>query len=261
MVLAEDIIVLLSINTTGNMAILATAQSVCEMNSVKYINLAEIGEINLQQVLYSTRAKVVVAIGDKAYKLASSIALKVNVIGVLTTDQKPNTISYLPPPEKYLATMRKLGHKSVVVIYSKKTAAYLHKAAELAGSYGITLIHREAFSPSEAIDQFLSLKSQADSLWILPDSNVLTVASAERLLHLAQESNIPVYVFSDNYLKNGAAVVIEPDREQIGRIVGETVCSVVKNTAPTLQLRDPFREIVNDTILNRLKPLQTSSTN
>lgn len=250
--LSEDIVVLLSINTVGNTELLTAARSECGMDSARYINLAEIDEFNLQQLLYSTRAKAVLAIGDKAYRLASSNAQKVPVIGAMTTERNSNTISYMPPPEKYLAAMHKLGRKSVLVIYSRKTASYVRKAAELAGSYGVTLISSESSSPTEAIDQFLSLRTQTDALWMLPDSNILTVSSAEFLLRSAQDSNIPVFAFSRKHLENGAAVVIEPDRYQVGRIVGEAVCSAVNNGSISLLQGDPYRESSNEQIIKRL---------
>lgn len=250
--LSEDIVVLLSINTVGNTELLSAARSECGMDSARYINLAEIDEFNLQQLLYSTRAKAVLAIGDKAYRLASSNAQKVPVIGAMTTDRNFNTISYMPPPEKYLAAMRKLGRKSVAVIYSRKTASYVRKAAELSGGYGVTLISGESSSPTEAMDLFMSLIKQADALWMLPDSNILTTGSAELLLRSAQDRKIPVFAFSRKHLEKGAAVVIEPDRDRIGRIVGEAVCSTANNGSATLLKEDPYRESSNDLIFKQL---------
>lgn len=250
--LSEDIVVLLSINTVGSTELLDAARSECGMNSVRYINMAEIDEINLQQLLHSTRAKAVLAIGDKAYRLASSNAQKVPVIGAMTTERNSNTISYMPPPERYLAAMRNLGRKSVLVIYSPKTASYVRKAAELAGGYGITLISSESPSPTETIDLFSSLMKQTDSFWMLPDSNILTAGSAEFLLRSAQNSNFPVFAFSRKHLENGAAVVIEPDRDRIGRIVGEAACSAVNNGSISLLQGDPYRESSNEQIFKRL---------
>lgn len=250
---AEDILVLMSIKTSGNQEMLTSAMSACGNSSIKYINLAENAEINLPQVVRSLRSKVVLTTGDKAYKMASLSLSKTPVIGALTTDQKANAISFNAPPEKYLASMRKMGCKNVTVIYSDHSAAYIRKATELAKNYGITLIRREVSSPFEAIDQFVSLKVQTDALWMLPDINILTAGSAEILMRTAQERNIPVFTFSRNYLRNGAAVVVEVDRVQVGKVVGEGVCSIIDGTSTGLQQKDVYREYTNDTVLDRLK--------
>jgi ABC-type uncharacterized transport system substrate-binding protein len=249
---AENILLLLSIKTTGNQEMLGAAHIACGANTTKVVNLAESDEIDLPQLVRSSRAKVVLAVGDKAYKLASSTIQKIPIIGAMTADQKANTVSYIAPPEKYLAAMHKLGRKSVAVVYSHQTSAYIRKATELAKSYGIILLRREASSPTEAIDQFNSIKSQADALWLLPDTTILTSGSAEALLRTSQEFNIPVFAFSKNYLKSGAALVIDPDREQIGKIVGEGVCSIIDDSSSILPHRDPYREIRNEAVITRL---------
>jgi putative ABC transport system substrate-binding protein len=209
-------------------------------------------ELNLPQLVRASRAKVVLALGDNAYKSALASVQRIPVIGALVADQGPDAISYLAPPEKYLAAMKKLGRKQVAVIYGSRFSPYVRKATEMAKSYGITLVRREAASPSDATDQFSRLKGVVDALWILPDISVLTAGSAEKMLNSAQERNIPVFAFSSNYLKSGAAVVIEPDRDLIGKGVGEDICSLL-NDSPTPRQHEVYREIGNEIVFNRLR--------
>jgi ABC-type uncharacterized transport system substrate-binding protein len=239
---------------------IGAAKIACGDTSTKVVNLADSDEINLPQLVHSSRAKVVLAVGDKAFKLASSTIQRTPIIGAMTSDHKTNTVSYIAPPEKYLAAMHRLGRKSVAVIYSNQTAAYVRKASALAKNYGITLLRREASSPAEAIDQFNSLKLQADTLWLLPDTKVISSGSAEVLLRSALERNIPVFAFSKNYLKSGAAIVFEPDRQLIGKIIGEGACSILNDTSATLPLNDPYREISNEVVINHLGLNKTSLT-
>lgn len=251
---AEEVLVLLSVKTTGTQELLTTALNAVGSTSVKQVNLAENAEANITQLLRTVRPKVVVALGDKAYRLAmSSPTSRVPVLGALTTEQRNNTISFLAPAEKYLASMKKLGRKSVVMIHSNQTAAYARKAAELAHGYGINIIRRDASSPTEALEIFNSVKGQADALWMLPDANILTPGSAELMLRAALERHITVYAFSKNYLKNGAAVVIEQDRVAIGKVLGDNIRSVLENSYTGLAFRDTFRETDNDSVLDRLR--------
>jgi putative ABC transport system substrate-binding protein len=249
---AEDVLVVLSIKTTGYQEILKSVQASCENASIKVVNLSENTELNLPQLVRSSRAKVVIALGDNAYKSATVSVQRIPVIGVLVADQNSKAISYLAPPEKYLALMKKLGRKQVGIIYGSQLSPYVGKAAEMAKTYGITLVRREASSPSEAIDQFSSLKGLVDALWILPDNSVLTAGSAEKMLKSAQDFNIPVIAFSSNYLKSGAAVVIEPDRNMIGKGLGEYICSILNVTHTPRQI-EMYKEIGNEFVFNRLR--------
>ena len=249
---AEDVLVFLSIKTTGYQEILKNVQTSCGGASTRVVNLPDNTELNVPQLVRSSRAKVVLALGDNAYKSTMASDMRIPVIGVLVTDQRPDTISYLAPPEKYLSVMKKLGRKQVGIIYGNQLSSYVHKAAEMAKSYGITLVQRVASNPSDAIDQFSKLKGQVDALWMLPDNSVLTAGSAETMLKSALERNIPVFAFSSNYLKKGAAVVIEPDRDLIGKVVGEDICSILTNSQSPLQ-HDVYREIGNEVVFNRLR--------
>ena len=251
---AEDVLVLMSIKTTGYQEMLKSAQNACVGSSAKIVVLSESTDINISQVLRTTRPKVVLAVGDRAYKLAMASAQNTPVIGALVLDQKQNTLSYLAPPEMFLAAMKKLGRKQIGIVYGKKMSSYVHRAAELARRYGITLVRRDADSPAGAIDQFSAIKGHVDGFWLLPDTAVLTAGTVETTLKLAQDRNIPVFAFSSAYLKSGAAVVIEPDRELLGREVGKGVCSVVRDVADAPQIqKDVYREIGNDLIFDRLR--------
>jgi ABC-type uncharacterized transport system substrate-binding protein len=72
------------------------------------------------------------------------------------------------------------------------------------------------------------------------------------MLNSAQERNIPVFAFSANYLKSGAAVVIEPDRDLIGKGVGDDICSIL-NDSHTPHQHEVYREIGNEIVFNRLR--------
>lgn len=250
---AEDVLVVLSLKTAGNNEVLDAAKAACVSTSSKVINLAENSNVNLPQLVRASRAKVVVAVGDKAFKLVSSTVKHIPVIGTMVTEQRPSTVSYMAPPERYLAALKKLGRKQVGVIHSNQMSGYVKKATELAKYYGITIVNRKASSPVEALEQFSAMKGQIDSLWLLPDTNVLTSGSVEVMLKNAQTFGLPAIAFSKNYLKIGAALVIEPDRELIGKIIGESVCNILDGNAYSIQSVDTYKVIANDAVTERLR--------
>ena len=250
---AEDVLVLMSIKTAGYMELLRSADNSCKGASTRVVNLAENSEIDIAQLVRSSRARVVVAVGDKAYQMASSAVLRVPVIAAMVQDRGPRSISYLAPPEMFLSAMKKSGRKRVGIIYGRNLNSYVRNAAEMAKGFGITLVRREASTPIHAIEQLASLNDQIDALWILPDNSILTAGSAETMLVSAQVSNIPVFAFASNYLKIGAALIIEPDRGLIGKEVGEAVCGHLNGSGLDLMKRDVYRQIENSVVIDRLR--------
>lgn len=250
---AEEVLVVLSIKSAWYQQVLAAAQSACGV-STRVINLAEMQEVNLPQIVRTSHAKAVVAIGDRAYRLANLTIQKIPVFGALVSDQKTLAISYMAPPERYLATFRKLGRKSIGVVFSDQSSAYVRRAMELARSFGINLVTRQTSTSTGAVEEFNAMKGQIDGLWLIPDTNILTSGTAELILHQAHDRRLPVVSFANSYLKSGAAVAIEPDRASIGRIIGSGMCSVINDEVPSLSTVDAYLESTNALVLERLKP-------
>lgn len=250
---AEDVLVLLSIKTAGYMEMLGSAGKSCKGASTRVVNLAENSEIDIPQLVRSSRARVVVAVGDKAYQMASSTVQRTPVIGAMVLDQSSRSISYIAPPEMFLAAMKKLDRKQVGIIYGKNLGSYVRKAADMAKEYGIALVRREASSSIHAIEQLALLNGHVDALWILPDNSILTAGSVESMLVTAQVQNVPVFAFSSNYLKIGAAIIIEPDRRLIGQEVGGAVCDILNNSDFDLMKQVVYRQVENSVVFDRLR--------
>lgn len=248
---AIDVLVVTSLETTGYDLILSAAQSACNQISIKKVNLATNTHVNLPQLVRNTRAKVVIGFGDKAFKLANA-TVRVPVIGAMVTDQKNSAVSFVAPPSMYLAAIKKLGWKHVGLIHSAHMKTYALHVVKVARQNGITIIRRVADSPPETIERFSEINGLIDSLWILPDTKAITAGSAEILIRGAQEKDIPVIAFSRNYLKNGSALVIEPDREAIGKAIGERLCAMGEDPF-SLENKNLYRVFQNEVVINRLR--------
>ena len=256
---AEDLLVVMSLRSSGYSEVVDAARKTCNV-SFREIYLNEATDIDLARIVRESRAKVVLAVGDKALRMATASLPRTPVIGVLTLETQPagrnvKSISYLAKPEKYMALMQQLGRRKVGVVYGGQMAPYIKKAEKIASDYNILLEKRPISGPPEVISALASLVGQVDALWILPDSSVLTQATIEDLFNFAKATNVPAIVFSKNYLKVGAAVALEPERSSMGTQAGTFICETV-GVAPKGSLAtnsNPMYSIQsNYTVLNKL---------
>lgn len=249
---AQDTLVIMGIKTSGNQEMLSALEASCPTNA-KVINLATTTDVNIPQLVKSSRARVVVALGDQAFKLVNSNLRSTPVIGAFTVDQRSNTMSYLAPAERYLSAMKKFNRKNIAVVYSSNTASYVRNAADLAKGFGINLIRYESSSPAEALEH-LAQATTADAIWMIPDSKILTSGTAEIMLQTSLQRSLPVFTFAKGYLKNGAAYAIEVDREKVGKLVGNEVCAVLNSNGNVdFTDADPYGEYLNDSVIDRLR--------
>lgn len=255
---AVDILVAMSLKTSGYNRILNAAQSSCSQIKMATVNLSDNAEVNLPQLVRSTRSKAVIALGDKAYELANT-TLRSPIIGAMVSNSKNQSISFIAPPEMFLVSLKKkLGKRQIGVIHSNQMSSYVRQSADIARQYGIKIISREINSPSEALESFSELKGLIDCLWILPDTKAINSGTAQVLLRGAHNNNIPVIAFSRSYLNSGAVMVIEADYEAIGRSIGEVICTMQESNF-TLDNRYIYREFWNEPVLARLGLSKTPS--
>ncbi len=225
---AEEVLVLLSLRSQGYREVVAAARQNCR-SSYREIYLSETPEVDLPRLVRETRSKVVLAVGDKAFRLASSALPRTPLVGVLTLEahaasESMKTISYLAQPEQYFQVMKQLGRRRVGVLYGAQMSAYIRRAESVAGKSGVSLVKREVGGHQELAEALASIRGQVDALWVLPDSAVVAPGTVDMLFRFTSETNIPAVVFSKNYLNAGAAVALEPERTIMGKQAGELLC-------------------------------------
>lgn len=231
---AEELLVVQSLHSKMYSEVVSSAKRTCSTVKTKSISLDDVSEADVPRIIRETRAKAVLAVGDKAFHAAIS-QRKIPVVGVLTLESETSqsnasTIPYLAEPAKYLMAFRKMGKRNVAIVHDGKLAAYVRKADRVAKSKGINLVKREVKNPKKVLLALESLQNEnIDSIWIIPDTNVVTAGTVVPLMKFALEKNIPAVVFSKNYLPIGATLAIEPDRTAIGKQAGRMVCQAIED--------------------------------
>lgn len=228
---AEDVLVVMSLRSSGYNEVVESARKTCAV-STRQVFLSETPDMDLARVVRESRAKIVLAVGDKAFQMAAAALPRTPVVAVLTLEGQSGSkniksISYLAKPEQYLALMKQINRRKVGVLYSAQMAAYIKRAEKIARNYGIALEKREIQSAQDVPGALSTLVGQIDSLWVLPDSSVVTQGTIEHLFNFASATRTPAVVFSKNYLKNGAAVALEPERTSMGIQAGQHICDTL----------------------------------
>lgn len=255
---AEEVLVLLSLRSKGYSEAVAAVRQSCRV-SYREVHVGEMPDPDLPRLARESRAKIVLAVGDSAMRLAASALPRMPLIGLLTletvTAGDRKTVSYLAPPEQYFQVLKQLGRRRVAVIHGGRMSSYVRKSEPVAARYGIALVRREVIGGQELGEVLASLRGQVDALWVLPDSAVVTPGTVDKLFAFTSETKIPAIVFAKSYLDSGAAVALEPERVNLGRQAGELVCDTLGHEhAGTLSITPAkaFSLHGNQTILRRL---------
>ena len=85
---------------------------------------------------------------------------------------------------------------------------------------------------------------------MLPDSTVVTPLSIEFILLTSFENNLPIFTFSEDFVKKGAMASFSPDYETIGEEVGHIVLRVLKGESPD---KIPIRSVSKNNLSINLK--------
>lgn len=256
---AEDVLVVMSLRSSGYNEVVESARKTCTV-SARHVFLNETPDLDLARVARESRAKIVLAVGDKAFQMATASLPRTPVVAVLTLESQTigknvKAISYLAKPDQYLALMKQINRRRVGVVYGAQMSSYIKRADKIARSYGITLEKREVQSAQDVTGALSSLVGQVDALWVLPDSSVVNQGTIEHLFNFTSATRTPAIVFSKNYLKNGAAVALEPERTSMGIQAGQHICETLDIPAQKSAAVNPgqiYSIQSNHTILNAL---------
>lgn len=203
---------------------------------VRSIAIANQDSAEINTLLRKNGTKVVIALGQRGYKVASGLDRDFNVIvgGVLSVpdpERSPYTvISLTPDPALLFAQLKNLipGIKRVLVVYNPSNNEWLIKHARTAAkAQSLELITYEARDLASAAHQyetaFNASDSRFDSLWLPQDSTTVEESTIMPLV-LKESWNRGVPIFSSNFLhvKKGALFALYPNNLEMGRHLGST---------------------------------------
>lgn len=222
-------------------------------NFVEYDMQGDVAKGRKQaQRIRASDAALVLAVGLKAALVAKLEIIDIPVIFCMVLDpgkhdlKAPNMTGLLleVPIERQLATLRTVlpAAKRVGVLYDpEKTGPFVEEARRRAKGFGLHLVSKTVTSEKEVPSALRGLVSEVDTLWLVPDSTVLTEDSLRFLLNTSMEASIPVLGFSPDLVKSGALVGLSVNYEDIGRQGGALARSILNGKGRSPALAPPER--------------------
>jgi len=258
-VLAYEVLVLQSTHEKGYQEAVKGLRRECRA-SMRILVLSDYAETDLTRIVREERPRLVIAVGDRALKLAEKLR-NIPVLHMMALNPKPRQnvsgVGMLIDPARYLEVFAALGSRRVgVVCDPDRSGAYLKRAQAFARRSGIDLVVREVHAPKETLATLETLRGKVDAVWMLPDTTAVSSASVEAYFLFSQSEGVPVVSFAEAHLSIGGAVALAIDRFDIGRQLGEMANIVLQGEAREGMAPQAPRLVVskfNDAVLRRLK--------
>jgi len=230
--------------------------------SERTIVLSDFVDVDITRVQREDRPSVILAVGDKALSLAkrtrhlpivSLMALSFSRSGA---SPMATGVEFFVKPDQIVPIFSYLKARKVGVLFDPdKSGEYLRKSIAVASRLGVELVKREVSSPRDTINQLTQLTGSVDAVWMIPDAAAVNNRTVEAYFLFAQGQQIPLLSFDRYHLGSGAAVVVEPDRNEMGVQAGEMVAAVLDGTSiSSLPPLSPRKFILktNPAVLKRL---------
>ncbi len=142
-------------------------------------------------------------------------------------------ISMNIPPEKQLAVLHRVlpKAKKIGLVYCRRTAGRtVDRANRAAAKRGIEMIALKAEGPADFPVLLRSMKGDVDVYWMLPDSGLTAPDFVAYLILFSMRRGMPVFTFSDKFLKMGALASLQVDIFKLGKRTGETAKRILSGT-------------------------------
>ncbi len=210
--------------------------------TVRELNLPETGQNNVQKKILEIGPDAVLAIGMDALNSVGKID-KLPIFYSMLTELMPEFAEKRKKysgagmdilPETYLGYMKRLFPKAkrVGIIYSKRnTAQFVNEALAVSNSIGFEMIVREVSTPARVPAIIESMAGKIDIFWMLPDTDVITSETVDSILLFSFQNNVPVFSFSNKYVKMGAMASLSVDPVALGAQTGALVAKKLDNGA------------------------------
>lgn len=203
-----------------------------------------ISELNGEDVAAEVRRRkpdLILAMGMDALLKVRKIKEKpvvylmvLNPSSALTGEANITGVSMEIPPDKQLALFRKglPRLKRIGLIYNPKNTGHLvARALKAAERSGIELTALKANKNGDFPELLNSMKGNIDAYWMLPDSMTITPQSVEYLILFSMQNRIPVFTFSEKYLRIGAFLSLEINTFTMGKQAGEMARKILSGTS------------------------------
>ena len=183
--------------------------------------------------------RVVLGIGAKATKLAQNLENAPPLVYAMVFNPyelgmvAPNAagVAMISSPESQLKTIQELiPHlKSVGVIYdAEKSMRFIEEGRRSARELRVAWVEEIVTSSQEISQSLKKIIPKIDCLWLLPDTTVVSRDTFQYIIHLTLERSVPVFSFSEGFVKAGAFAALAPDYESIGKESARLISRVLQ---------------------------------
>jgi putative ABC transport system substrate-binding protein len=192
--------------------------------------LSEMNGAEALREIRKRRPDLILAIGMDSLVTVKKISdtpivycMVLNPETVLGNEKNITGISMNIPPEKYLSTLAKAlpRLKKIGLVYNPlKTGAIVAKTLAAADKMGIRLTALKAERARDLPRMLESLPDGLDAYWMLPDSTFTAPEAVEALIFYSMRSRVPIFTFSEKYLRMGAFLSLDLDAYELGKQAG-----------------------------------------
>jgi putative ABC transport system substrate-binding protein len=205
-------------------------RSACDAELVEF-RLQDYDSRSLARSILASGPELIVALGHDALEAVGGIK-GIPVVALMVPNLRKEAeklgsvtgVDITLPVERQLDELRAVlpEARRIGVVYNPEETGYLVREAEAAASErGLTIVGRRASSPREVVAALEGLRGEMDALWMLPDVTILNYEIIKYMMLFEYETSIPLYAFSDKYLKNSALVGLGIDAGDMGAQAGE----------------------------------------
>lgn len=198
-------------------------------------------------------AALVLTLGTIATQAAARANLAIPLLASLilnAEDLKQSTnataVTLEFPIEQQLQWLHQLlpQQKTVGVLFNpRENAEAIRLAQHAASSLGLALVACEVNSPQELPDALERIARQADMLWGITDSTILTPQTAEPLLLFSFRNRIPFAGLSTSWAKAGAIYALDRDYADVGAQCAELALKILRGERASQIPPQPPRKV------------------
>ena len=234
--LAADVLIAKDADIKPYQEVIKGFKQTCDC-SVRELDLSDLAAL---ERAVKARPDAVLAVGSQSFRKLR----KFRTIPVIYTMVMPSETAYVNEenisgvsmdlaPETYLAAMTALFPDAtrIGVLYDPAhTGTFVQKASDAASANGVSLILRKVRDPREVPVLLDELRGKVDVMWMLPDATLVNSETVDSLLLFSFQRSIPIFSFSNKYVKKGAVAALTIDPLEIGRQAGTMAKSLFQNS-------------------------------
>lgn len=208
------------------------------------------GQSRLVSLIEEHNPRAILGIGVKATKFAQEMVTHVPLVYAMVFNPfeldlvTPRSVgvAMIASPEAQIGAMQEVipGLKRIGVIYDEaKSWRFIEEGRAAAAKRGITLVEKTVSSSQEISNALKKIIPEINCLWLLPDTTVVSRETFHYLLNVTLQHNIPIFSFSEGFVKSGAFAALAPDYTAVGKESARVLHRLVRGNAPEKPLAYP----------------------